>query len=424
MSAATDLTPPTAAAPAPAPARLDPRRSRALAITLGFSQLVGWGTTYFAFPAFIGPIRAHLGWSAGELTAGLTLCLIICDLVSIPAGVWFDRRGGRGVMTLGATVAALALAMLSQVETLTGFFVAMSVLGVAQGLSLNNIPFAVVAANAHDYRRSLNLMTVIGGLSASAALPVSGYLAVHWGWRETLLLLSGVHLLVCGLAVFVALRGTRGSQSHESAAERAARPSPLGAALRRSAFWLLVVAFSVNWFVNAAISIHGLLAFQEWGLSLDQALAVTALIGPATVLARLATLTFWPGASGVRTGLWAFALYASAMIWQAGLGREGWLALAVFAVAYGAASGVLVLARLTALAEIFGLRGYGAVSSALSTAAIAARTGSPLVVSMLHDALGGYRGVAITLVGLALLGFAAFALASRAPRADMAAQNQ
>lgn len=399
-----------------APTRLDPRRSRRLAILIGVSQLVGWGATYFAFPAFIGPMRAEFGWTAGDLTAGLTLCLILCDLVAIPAGVWFDKRGGRGVMALGGALAALALALLSLTHSFAWFLACMALLGVAQGMSLNNIPFAVIAANAHDYRRGLNLLGVIGGLSPSVALPIAGFLATRWGWRETFLVLAAAHFLACSAALYVGLAGTRGSQSHESAEERASRPSPLGTALRRPAFWLLVVAFSVNWFVNAAISIHGLLAFQEWGLSLDQALLVTTLIGPASVLARVATLTFWPTSSGVSAGLWAFALYAFAMVWQAGLGREGMLALCVFALAFGAASGVLLVARLTSLAEIFGLRGYGAVSSALSTAAIAARTGSPFAVAMMHDALGGYRGVAFALVALAFLGLGAFVLAVRLPK--------
>lgn len=394
------------------------RHGHAGALVLGMAacQLVGWGATYHALPAFLAPIQAELGWTSTQLNAGFTLAFVVCDLVTVPSGRWFDRHGGRAMMTLGAILLAATLVAWAHAGDLAGFYMIMAGMGAAQGMGLNNLGFAAVTANVRDYRRGLNMLTIIAGLGPSVALPVAGLMISTWGWRAALYGLAGFVLVGCALVSFVVLRDSVGSQSHETAAERA--DSPLAAAMRRRAFWLLVVAFSIHWFSNAGLSIHGLPMFTEWGHSTGAGIFLMALIGPAQVAARLMLMFVWPQATGRSMGRAMWLIFAASMLFLALFGRESYAGLVAFALVYGAASGVMVVARVTVVAEIFGVRGYGAISGAIAACSIVARTGAPLLLALAHDATGGYVEVTQGLAALACIGAAAFfaATAQPAPR--------
>jgi len=68
--------------------------------------------------------------------------------------------------------------------------------------------------------------------------------------------------------------------------------------------------------------------------------------------------------------------------------------------------------RQTAIAEIFGLRGYGAIAGALATVSILPRTSAPFAVALMVGYFGSYDPVIWVLTGLIILGSAAFYYAS------------
>ncbi|HVL72113.1 MAG TPA: hypothetical protein VM434_09530, partial [Beijerinckiaceae bacterium] len=64
--------PPAPTAPvtveAPEPPRAEKRSATgSLVWGLALTQLVGWGTLYFAFALFVAPMEAELGWSRADL---------------------------------------------------------------------------------------------------------------------------------------------------------------------------------------------------------------------------------------------------------------------------------------------------------------------------------------------------------------------
>lgn len=405
---------PDAGTDGPANGRFGPRGP--LILGMASCQIVGWGATYHSLAAYVAPMQADLGWTSTQINGALTLAFVVCDLVSIPAGQWFDRHGGRAMVTLGASLIAAMLLAWSQVSDLLAFYLVFALIGVGQGLALNNIGFAVVTANVPDYRRGLNLLTLLAGLSPSVVMPIAGWLIAGYGWRVALMGMAGLQLLGCALVAFLVLRGTVGSQSGETAEERAARPSPLGAAIRRPTFWLLVIAFSIQWFTTAGVTMHGLPMFAEWGLPTASGILLMTIVGPAQIAGRLAIMTFWPQASGRGFGRAMWLVFAGAMLLLASPARESWSGLVLFVLLYGASSGVLVVARVTVIAELFGLRGYGAISGAIATASIAARTGAPLLLALVHDATGAYAPVAQGLAAIGFIGAAAFFAATARER--------
>lgn len=385
---------------------------------LAVVQMVGWGATYFAFPAFVKPMQAEFGWSTTAIAGALTSGLLVADLVSIPAGQWLDRHGGRGIVTAGSILAALALAAWSRISSLAELYVVMALIGVAQGLALNNTSFAIITANVRNFRLGLNYLSLVSGLAVTSALPVAGFLIVQTDWRTALLGLAAMQFFGCAVVSFFVLRGTIGSRTHEfQSGVTPSGPSPLRATLRRPAFWIFAASFSVHWFCTSSMSIHGLPMLQEWNVPYDMAILMIASNGPMQIVGRF-LLLMGPEASARATGVLLWSLLSLAFFILALFGRDGVPYLIAFTMVFGVASGPLVIVRLSALAEIFGTRGYGAISGALSTAAIPARTGAPLAVAWMRDQFGSYVPVAYILFGLTIVATIAFAVATSARQVE------
>ena len=393
--------------------------TRTLIGALGIVQIVGWGGMMHMYSAFIHPMQEEFGWSSSEITAALTLGLFVGDLVSIPVGHWVDRRGAHGIMTLGATFGAVLMAAWALVDALWQLYAIWFGMGIAMGLALGNNCPAVITANVKDYRSGLNYIAFLSGLAASVAIPFFSMLIARYGWREALVWNAGIQFVLNACICAWVLRGTVGSR--HAAKEATVDPkegSPLKSALRRSAFWTLAIAFSIHWFVSSCLNFHMLPMLHERGLDLDQALTVVGLTGPAAVSARILLFYSNLNQSARNTGRVVFPLLVLGILVFIASASVGYWGLIVYAIVWGMSNGIIIIVRQTAIAEIFGIRGFGAISGALTTVSILPRTMSPLAISSLHDWLGGYEPVLWILMGMLVVATAAFyvAAADRSPK--------
>lgn len=389
---------------------------------LAVGQILSFGVLFHSFSLFVKPMQAEFGWTVTEMAGAFTVGLFCADLFGIPVGHWVDRRGGRLVMTVGASLAAAMLALWSQVDSLYGFYGIWIAIGVAQSMSLGNVTASVVTANTRDFRRGLTWVAILSGLSSITVVPVVSVVVALWGWRWGVVSLALIQFFGPTLIYATILRGTVGSRTAEfkrrdlALAEGrlpsvAGGPSPLATAIRRPAFWLLAVACSVHWFVITAVLIHFLPLMQERGVSPELAVAIFAFNGPAAVVGRLALYFVDPTSSAKRTGRIAFPVFGAGILVLIYLAPMGFWGLALFALVYGMAAGVIMIVRQTAIAEIFGLRGYGAITGALTTVCILPRTMAPFTIAMTRDWFGSYEPVLWVLFWLIVVATVAFWLA-------------
>ena len=69
---------------------------------LALAQMTSWGTMYYSFSLFSGPMQRELGWSQPVMNSALTLGLLMTGVVAYPIGTLLDRNGGRWLMSLGS----------------------------------------------------------------------------------------------------------------------------------------------------------------------------------------------------------------------------------------------------------------------------------------------------------------------------------
>jgi hypothetical protein len=142
-----------------------------------------------------------------------------------------------------------------------------------------------------------------------------------------------------------------------------------------------------------------------------EAVAASALVGPAQVGARVAEFLLLRRVHPLVSARLAAALHPLGAVALALMGPG---ALSLFVVLYGAGNGLLTIARGTVPLALFGPSGYGERTGLLGAPARAAQALAPLAFGLLLDALGLW--VILVSVGACLAALAALLCLRARPR--------
>lgn len=368
-----------------------------LPIALG--QLLSWGTLYYGITLLAQPISSETGWALTDIFSAFSASLLVAALMAVPVGRWLARLGGRSVMSTGSMLAAAAFLLIALSQNLPMFYTGWLLAGVAMSMTLYEAAFSTLRESAgQGFRKAIGLVTLAGGLASTLFWPLTHSLVLEIGWRTTVFVFAGAHLLV-GIPLHRSLP-RRGIQPDSAAPLRASsRRPPRG----RRVIILLALSFALASLVTAALSSHVVILLGEMQIDDWQIVLLVSLIGPMQVAGRLLELRWSHRISVLAFGRAAFLGLATSMLVLYGTVASPWLAFA-FVLLYGAANGVLTVVRGGAPVELLADTDYPSVLGAISAPALAARAvgpffaatvmgtwGSPMTIGLLFMAsLGGF----------------------------------
>ncbi len=402
-----------------------------LAIAIGITQLISWGSVYYAFSLVMGQLGQAASTDRTTVVGAFSVALLVSGLCSAPMGRWIDRHGGRGLMSAGSLAAALLLVALTQISSTLQLYAVWMGLGVVMAANLYDPAFAVLAqAFAGKHRQAITVVTVFGGLASTVFWPLTQYLVQHLGWQEALWVLAALHLLVnLPVHAWMLPRTASGRPLSEvpAAAVNKELQSPPTALLRDPVFYGLCLAFAGNALVFSAMAVHFISLMHSQGLTLAQAAWIGACIGPMQVLGRLLEhqfLSHWAASKVGRVAMWM--LPCSLLLLS--LLDTQLPGLLLFTFLYGVGNGVMTLVRGSLPVELYGRSRYGAINGALATPVQWAKAAGPVAAAWV---LAGFSDAQHLLWILALLSGASalvFGLVTRPGRAaltpnDTPAQN-
>lgn len=394
-----------------APSRLFAR----LVWPLSFVQLISWGTLYYSFTLFLNPMERDLGWSRAELTAGLTIGIVTAGLASVPIGRLIDRGHGRAVMTLGSVLAGALLLGWSQVQSLPAYFLLWLGLGVAMAATLYEPAFAILVRSLGSHaKRAVAAMTLVGGFASTLAIPLCHILITTVGWRDTLIVLAAVNVVLGGTIHLVAIAGA-GEGAPVSMAAKPSRPGDIAAALRSPAFRCLCLAYAAGAFMVSAVIFHMVPLLSERGYTVATAVSAIAVIGPSQIAGRVLVTVVLPGLSLLGTGLIALGLPVLGLLLLLA-GSDAQWTIVVFSACLGIGNGIATIARANSIAEIITRTSFGAVNGAMNIPISLGRAFAPTLASLIWAATGGYGPVLWVLIAVGGLSVLSFALAIRLAR--------
>jgi len=386
-------------------------RPRRLVLVLAVTEIVSWGSLYYAFSVLLVPMERDLGWDRSTLVGAFSLSMLCAGLGSWPAGALIGRYGGRALMSLGSLAAAGLLALLACTHSVLPFYLIWIGLGFAMAAVLYEPAFAVIyQCFKDDAKKAVTVLTLAAGFASTLFWPLTQILVVPLGWRTTASVLALLNLLIClPLHVFVLPRRA-GAASHGAFSRN---PSlSLHATLRSKTFWQLAIAFTANMLAFSALSVHLIPLLSERGLSGAAAVSLAALVGPVQVAGRLVEYALGRRVSVLRSGLVALVLLPVGML--ALLFAQANLSLlAIALVLYGASNGVMTIVRAATPAELFDRGQYASVNGALSAPVIMSRAAAPIAASWLWALEQNYRPLLWALAVTAALAVACFYWAVR-----------
>jgi len=378
---------------------------------LGMTQIIGWGTTIYALAVLGGPIVSDTGWDRTVVFGGLTLGLLVSGAFSSWCGGLIDRRGARGVMSIGAVLNAVGLAAWAWSSSPWAYFAAWALLGVAMRLTLYDAAFAALVQIAPaNGRRAIALLTLWGGFASTVFWPVGAALEAWLGWRATCLVFALLNLAVCLPLHWWGLAGREPATARSSATPSTAPPTTerrvtLGARDRPMAMTLLAISTSAYAFIFGAASVHLVALIEASGVALTTAVAIAACKGVAQVAGRLWEILFasrMPAIRLARVPVWLMPAAFVVLIALAG----GPLPALVFTLAFGAANGLITIVRGALPLALFGSDGYGRILGVLATPYLMINALAPLAFAVIIERWGYLAGQWL-LLAIALLSLVA-----------------
>lgn len=378
-----------------------------LVAALSVTQIVHWGSLYYAFSVLMPAMEAGLDIGRVTMTGAFSAALLAQAAASAPAGRAFDRLGTRRCMTAGSLLAGLGLAAAAWVQDVPTLFAAWMVCGVAAAFTQYEAAFAAVtAAFGAQARRGITVLTFAGGLASTVFWPLTAVLEDWLGWRGALLVLAGLNAACAALhAGFLPGPVPRG---------QALPGTSLAQALRMRAFWLLAASLTLSGFAFAAIAAHVVPAMTEKGLGAT-ALILVPFIGVAQTAGRIIEFSLGGRIKLAAVGIGALAAYPISFLllaWTTDI-----IPLVLFVLLYGVSNGLQTIVRGALPAEMFGRAAYGAISGALAAPAALAKAAGPVSLGLMWAVSGGYAWPLTALAMLGLLACLLFIAAMRAARA-------
>jgi MFS family permease len=373
-----------------------PRSRRFVVVALGTAQTLAWASSYYLPAILADPIGASIGVPRSWVFGAFSAALLIAAFAGPAVGRIIDRHGGRGVLVLSNIVLAAGLAVLAGATGPIGLFAAWTVLGIGMSLGLYDAGFAALTTlYGHNARGPITGITLFAGFASTVSWPLSTVLNDTLGWRETLLVWAALNLVI-GLPLNLSLPVPARQAHHPDSAGPSVGWRP------HKEMFLLAFVFAAVWFVTGSMAAHLPRLLERAGASSVQAIAASALVGPAQVAARLVEFVVLRRSHPLVSARIAALLHPIGAAIFAVIGAPAAVAFALF---YGAGNGLLTIARGTVPLAVFGPYGYGERTGLLGAPARAAQAVAPLLFGLLLDAMGA--SVIIVSVALCLASFVA-----------------
>lgn len=349
-------------------------------VVLSLTQILCWGILIYPPVLTMPHLAAARGWSLAFGMSGFSLALVISGLLSPIVGHLIDRHGGNLVMAPGALAGACGMALLAATDSRPLYFVSWALLGVAMASTLYDPAFATLARLfGSSARRQITFVTFAGGFASTVGWPATHLLLEYQGWRGACFVFAAV--LACVVAPLHGLALPR-KAAHANAAPTANPHQVAAKPLRPEGrpFMLIAAAFAIYAFMLSGVTSNLLAMLQRGGIDAATVVTLGALFGPAQVAARFADFMFggrihplW-----IARGAIALMAVAFAMLVLAGMSIA---AAAIFSVAFGAANGVMTIARGSLPLVMFGPEGYGRVIGRIARPALFVQASAPFVVA-------------------------------------------
>lgn len=340
--------------------RLTRPRPVPLVAALGATQIIGYGSIYYAFPILAPAVAQDFAVGEPLLFGLLSAGLLLGGFAAPVLGGLIDRIGAARVMTVGSLVMALLLALLALSPNIYVFGGLTILIELFSFAVLYDAAFALLAQKRPgDTRKSITRLTLIAGFASTIFWPLTGVLAAEFGWRGTQAIFAAAQILCACLhwrLGAVPVDALRPAQMDDPG-PAPAPPPVMNETVALRAFQLLALGFALTGMAISAVTVHLVEILRS--LALGEAAYLAAMVmGPAQVAVRVMDATLWRDRHPLFVAIFSAACIAAAIVLLL-LPGPAWLLAFAFAGVLGAGAGLSSIVRGAVPIALFGSSGVG-----------------------------------------------------------------
>ena len=381
-----------------------PARPRVAVVvtTLGLTQILAWGSSYYLPAVLAEPIARDTGWSLAWVVGGLSIGLLIAGVASPRVGREIAQRGGRPLLALSAVILASGLVVLALSPNLEAFLLGWVIIGLGMAMGLYDPAFATLGRLYGERARSaITSLTLFGGFASTVCWPLTAVLNDHLGWRATCLCYAALHLLIALPSYWWILPREPLEAPVVGILPVSMEHDALPSQARSLLFVLSALVITLSSVVSAVLSVHMINILEGRGITVAAAVALGTLVGPSQVAARAIEMAIGRYHHPIWTKLASTSLVALGLV-LLGLGAPLTATALMF---YGAGIGLESIARGTLPLALFGPVAYPALMGRIARPSLLAQAAAPSLASLVLVKVG-VSGALAAVLAVALFNFA------------------
>ena len=379
-----------------------------------------------AFGAYVAVLSEERGWSKTALSGAAALQSVEAAVLGPALGWMMDRFGPQNMIRIGMLVFGIGFLALSQIESLTGFYICAVLMAIGASLG-GYFPLTVALIQWFERYRARALSLISLGLALGGVMvPVVAWSMLQFGWRATAFA-SGVIVIAVGLPLASVIR--RRPQDHGEtvdglppAPEPVAGETPVNPssqleftarqALRTRAFWLLALGHAFALLVVTAVNVHAITHMKEGlGYTVPEAALVITLMTVGQFVGVLLAATI--GDRFQKRYVAALCMLAHALGLLLLTHATHPAQVVAFALLHGTAWGLRGPFMQAIRADYFGRNAIGTILGLSAVIIALGQVAGPMVAGVLADLTGNYRTGFTVLALAAGCGSVFFVLAKR-----------
>ena len=362
------------------------------------AQFLAMGCSISIFGLFIPVLTSEFGASTMEANLGLSILTIFMAGSGAVIGPMLDKRSIRGVMISGTVLASVSFFLMSMATELWQLALLFGV-GIAIGAAM----FGPLAANtvvakwfSQNRGKAVGIASMGAPTGGFLLAPLIGFLLADSGWRDTLVIISAMHLTLIPL-LWLVIRNqpedlgltTDGIETIETEVLVQGRIWTTAQVFRAPNFWFLALAFGVAGVVAGSWNANVIPYSGDIGIGVDKASFFPSALGGTALLGTLIFGTLADKIS-IRLLLWSSFLMQGASFIFIRLIQPEFTSLMAAILVFGLAAGAMMPLMAAAIGRGFGPASFGRVMGFIGPVTLPFGFIGPPLVGYIRDVTGSY----------------------------------